>query len=338
MRVGIIGCGLIGRKRALALDKKDELAGCCDTNSTIGKKFAQDFKCKFYPDYKKLIDDSNCEAVVVAVVNKYIKEIVIYALKKGKHVIAEKPLGRNAKEAEQMIKTLNDANKNRKQKLILKTGFNHRFHPALLKAKNIFDSGEIGKLMFIRAAYGHGGRNGMEKEWRSSKDLCGGGELLDQGVHIIDLSRWFAGDISKIFGVAKTKFWNMKVEDNAFVYMTSKSGADVHFNVSWTNWKNIFSFEIFCTKGYMKISGFGGSYGKETLEVGVRKPEGGRPDIKKYSFPKEDKSWNREWREFKSAIKNNRNVLGDGIDGLKANIIIENIYKSNKLGKTVNIK
>lgn len=338
MRVGIIGCGLIGRKRALALEKSDELVGCCDTNSAIGKKFAEDFKCKFYSDYKKLIDDSNCQAVIVAVVNKYIKEIVIYALMKGKHVIAEKPLGRNAKEAGQMIKALNDANKNRKQKLILKTGFNHRFHPALLKAKSIFDSGEIGKLMFIRAVYGHGGRNGMEKEWRASKDLCGGGELLDQGVHIIDLSRWFAGDIAKIFGVAKTKFWNMKVEDNAFVHMNSKSGVDVHFNVSWTNWKNVFSFEIFCAKGYLKISGFGGSYGKETLEAGIRKPEGGRPDIKRYLFPKEDKSWNREWREFKSAIKNNRPVLGDGIDGLKANMIIENIYKSSKLGKTVSIK
>lgn len=337
MKVGIIGCGLIGRKRALALEKNDQLVGCCDTNKTIGQKFAKDYNCKFYSEYKNLIDNCDCQAVVVAVINKYIKEIVIYALKKGKSVIAEKPLGRNGNEARNIVKILDEVNENRERKLVLKTGFNHRFHPTLLKAKSIFDKGDIGRLLFIRALYGHGGRNGMEKEWRSSKDLCGGGELLDQGVHVIDLSMWFAGDISRIYGVTKTKFWDMKVEDTAFVYMLSKSGADIHFNVSWTNWKNTFLFEIYGSKGYLKIQGLGGSYGSETLEVGIRKSEGGRPYVKKYLFPKEDKSWKREWRAFKSAIRNNKDALGNANDGLRANVIIDNIYKSNKLRRAINL-
>ena len=331
MRVGIIGCGLIGRKRALALEKNDVIVACCDTNKEVGKKFSEDFDCKFYNKYIDLLANTNCDIIIVAVINKNAQKIVSNSLKMGRNVLIEKPMGINYKESKKM---LNDATNSKKT---LKVGFNHRFHPAIKKAKKIFDSGEIGKLMIIKGNYGHGSRPGMENEWRSSKELCGGGELLDQGVHLIDLSIWFAGDIKKVFGKVRTKFWDIEVEDNVFMLLKSKKNVDIQLHASWTNWKNTFSFEIFGTEGYLKINGLGNSYGKETLEFGKRKKEGGKPEIKFFEFDKDD-SWSTEWIEFKSSINNNRSPIGNGEDGANANKIIDAIYKSSNKNKFIKIK
>src|SRR4030066_605163 len=340
MKILIIGCGLIGRKRALALSKDDSLVACCDINEELAKMFAEEFNCVWFSDYKKALAELECDVIVVAVVNKFIKEIVTYALKLGKHVLAEKPLGRNAAESREMLSlsTLQPFNNSTSQPTnpsTLKNGFNHRSHPAVWKAKQFCDEGRIGNIFSIRAKYGHGGRPGMEKEWRASKDLCGGGELLDQGVHIIDLIRWFGGDIEEVFGKVETKFWQMDVEDNSTAILKTENNVTASFQVSWTNWKNVFSFEIFGTDGYLKIEGLGGSYGTETLEYGKRKKEGGRPDIEFFEFPGEDISWKEEWKEFKSAITEKREGIGSGFDGLKANEVIEALYRSDKEGRVI---
>lgn len=331
MKVAIIGCGVIGHKRAKALDSEDSIVACCDVNKEIAEKFGEEFHCPWYTDYQKLLHEVECEAVVVAVVNRYIVEIVVASLKAGKHVLSEKPLGRNAKEAREMVETANRFHR------ILKTGFNHRFHPAIWKAKEMEDQGAIGHLLWIRARYGHGGRPGMENEWRCSKELCGGGELLDQGVHVIDLIRWLGGEITEVFGKVETKFWNTEVEDNAFAIVKTKNHVTAQFHVSWTNWKNIFSFELFGDLGYLKIEGLGGNYGPETLEYGKRNPKGGKPEVQFFEFPQEDESWKREWAEFKSAIHENRLPLGSGVDGWKANQVVEALYKSNRKNKVVRI-
>jgi predicted dehydrogenase len=199
------------------------------------------------------------------------------------------------------------------------------------------DEGKIGEIFNIRARYGHGGRPGMENEWRASKDLCGGGELLDQGVHIIDLIQWFGGEVKEVFGKVETKFWNMEVEDNAFAILETENNVTASFHVSWTNWKNIFSFEVFGTEGYLRIEGLGGSYGPETLEYGKRKKEGGKPDIEVFEYTPEDISWVKEWEEFKNAIKEKREPIGSGLDGLKANEVIEAIYRSNDEKRSVEL-
>ena len=357
MNIGIIGCGLIGRKRALALSNDDKLIACCDVNSEVAKRFGTEFSCKYFSDYKKLLNETDCNAVVVAVVNKYAKEIIIDSLKKGKHVIAEKPLGRNVEEAKEIVRSQKSqpeadqpsAEEVRGQRsesggvgsneyAVLKTGFNHRFHPAVWKAKQLTDEGKIGKIITIRARYGHGGRPGMGKEWRASKELCGGGELLDQGVHVIDLIRWFGGDVNEVFGTIETKFWDMEVEDNTFAVLKTDRDVTASFHVSWTNWKNIFSFEIFGTEGYLRIEGLGGSYGSETLEFGIRKKESGKPDIELFDFPPEDISWIKEWEEFKKAIEEQREPIGSRLDGLKANEVIEALYRSSRERRIVGIK
>ena len=350
MKVSIIGCGLIGRKRAVALDGDDKLVACCDSNEPLARKFGEEFGCSYFTDHSKLLSEVESDIVVVAVVNKFTRQIVIDALKSGRHVLAEKPLGRNASEASEMLSALSAhpssgphvptspiSPLSKSPRLLLKTGFNHRFHPAIRKAKELLDSGEIGRPFNIRATYGHGGRPGMEREWRASKDLCGGGELLDQGVHVVDLIRWFGGEISELSGKVETKFWNMEVEDNAYVIAKTSLGVTASFQVSWTNWKNVFLFEIFGADGYLKINGLGGSYGPESLEIGRRNKEGGVPKIEVITFPPKDISWAEEWSEFKSDIGDGRQPLGSGYDGLMANRVIEAIYKSSNESKVVRV-
>jgi predicted dehydrogenase len=338
MKTVIIGCGLIGRKRALSLSGDDVIVACCDSNEAVAQKFGQDFNCKAYLEYELVFNGEDFDAVIVSVVNKFAQPIILAALKRGKHVLAEKPLGRNVDEAKEIIDVQNECIANFGENIILKTGFNHRFHPAVWEAKKMVDSNAIGTVFSIRARYGHGGRPGMEHEWRASKDLCGGGELLDQGVHVIDLIRWFGGEIVEVSGRVETKYWEMDVEDNAYVIAKTLTDVTAIFQVSWTNWKNIFSFEIFGSDGYLRIEGLGGSYGIESLEHGRRNKAGGKPDVETRTFDQEDVSWKNEWSEFTSAIHEQRSVIGSGHDGYRANVVIDALYRSNELQKTVLIE
>jgi len=283
-----------------------------------------------------VISRSDIDIVIVATVNKFLAPITKSALKYGKHVLCEKPLGRNIEESREILNTLNE--RSGFDAPFLKTGFNHRHHPAISKAKEIFDKGEIGSLLYMRCRYGHGGRPGYEKEWRAQRDLCGGGELLDQGVHVVDLFRWFAGNFDEAFGYVSTFFWKMEVEDNAFAIFRKADGVVALMHTSWTQWKNLFCFEIFGSEGYLIIEGLGGSYGIENLRIGRRNPLGGPPqeDILKFDGP--DISWEAEWNEFISAIQWKRQPLGNGWDGHKANAMIKGVYDSVAKRKPVRIE
>ena len=333
MNVAIVGAGLIGKKRASSLEKNDFLSIVCDINEVFAKELAHEFSTNYTGNIKDIINNSNIDIVIVSVVNKFAAQLTTDMLLSGKNVLCEKPLGRNVEESRIILSA---AEKNNK---IVKTGFNHRFHPAVMKAKELIENDSIGELINIRARYGHGGRPGMEQEWRCSKELCGGGELIDQGVHLIDLCRWFTDkDVGQVYGKTYRSFWESDVEDNAFFHLEFDGNILAQCHVSWTNWKNIFSFEIFGKDGYIKIDGLGGSYGKEVLEVGYRQPNGGIPAIDHFDFTDDDNSWSLEWQEFKQAIEENRDPNGSGKDGYAANVIVDAIYKSNALNKTVYVK
>src|SRR5262249_24030873 len=141
----------------------------------------------------------------------------------------------------------------------------HRYHPAVRKARELIEAGAVGELMFLRGRYGHGGRIGYHKEWRSNPSISGGGELIDQGVHLIDLSRWFLGDFEKISGIAQTFYWQMPVDDNSFLLLQTGDQKTAFLHCSCTEWKNLFSFELYGRSGKLHIEGLGGSYGPEKL-------------------------------------------------------------------------
>lgn len=331
LRVGIVGAGVIGARRAEIIQTtgKGRVVAVAETNFARAVEFAKRYGCEIAKNWQELVRRNDIEAVIIAVPNKFVKPIALAAFKNGKHVFSEKPLGRNAAEAEAIEKAA------KKYRRLLKVGFNHRFHPAIFTAKKLFERGRIGKILFIRARYGHGGRLGMEKEWRFQKDISGGGELLDQGVHLIDLSRWFAGEFKEVYGITDSKFWNTELEDNAFAILRNEK-TTVLFHVSATNWKNIFSFEIFGDRGFLIIEGLGRSYGEETLTIGKRRPKFGVPEIEVIKFP-EDPSWKNEWENFLGALTKRRKLLGDGRDGLMANLIVGAIYKSSKTRKVVKL-
>ena len=320
MKIGIIGCGLIGNKRAVNIQKNDEILSVCDNNITLAKNLSEKINCNYTNDYEELINDSRIELIIIATPNFLIKEIAIKALKNKKHVLSEKPLGRNSSESKEIFDCAKENGK------IIYTGFNHRFHPSIIKAKQIFESGIIGDIVHIHGHYGHGGRKGMEKEWRMQKKLSGGGELLDQGVHLIDIAILFQGYPKKVYGSLDKLVWNTEVEDSSSFILYHKKNRKSLFSVGWIYWKNKFEISIYGNKGYIAINGLGGSYGSEKLVLGIRNLEGGKPKIKRFYFSKKDVSWKKEWIFLKKLIKNKSHSR----NGLDVNNVVDAIYKSNE--------
>jgi predicted dehydrogenase len=340
IRTAIVGAGLAGRKRAEALISCGQagwLAAVCDSDPGRARTLAAATGARAYDDWRKVLDVPGLEAVIAAGPNKLNAEVAAAALERGCHVLCEKPLGRNAEEAARLNRTA--AGRGR----ILKTGFNHRHHPAVLKARALVESGSLGPLYHIRGVYGHGGRPGYEKEWRADPERAGGGVLLDQGVHVVDLSRWFLGEIEEVYAQVRTSYWPMPVEDNALLVLRAAEGRTASLLVSWTQWKNTFQFEIVGRKGYLLVDGLGGSYGTEKLVRGARRvdpnhPEryaGGAPEEDVEEFPGPDSSWGEEWKEFTRAIREGREPQGSGQDGLQAARIIDAAYRSARLNAPV---
>ena len=207
-------------------------------------------------------------------------------------------------------------------------GFNHRFHPALARAREICASGKYGKLLYMRARHGHGGRPGYEKEWRFDPELSGGGHLIDQGSHLIDLSRFIAGEEFALrYAMCKNYFWHAPTEDTALVVLESKRGASATLFTSCVQWKNLFSFELFFERAQVNIDGLGRSYGTETLTVYKMKAEMGPPDVEVEKFEGEDGSWKEEICDFLGKIKGKPSRCGTAEDALASITIINEGYR-----------
>lgn len=321
--VAILGCGLIGQKRSKILAGA-RLLVCADLDEERAKSLANEIPgCEATRDWRITTQRSDIEIVIVATTNDALVETSLAAVRAGKHVLVEKPAGRNVAELDELIEA---AEKNDVQ---VRVGFNHRYHPALLKAKVLVNAGELGELMFVRGRYGHGGRKGYDREWRSSPELSGGGELIDQGVHLIDLSRWFLGDFSEILGYAHTYFWDMTVDDNGFMILRTPKNQTAFLHVSCTEWKNLFSLEIYGRNAKLHIEGLGGSYGVEKLSFYKMLPEMGPPDTTIWEYPRGDNSWALEFAEFLEDIRLNRKPSANLNDARAALVVVEKIYKES---------
>ncbi|MGH2690324.1 MAG: Gfo/Idh/MocA family protein, partial [Actinomycetota bacterium] len=208
----------------------------------------------------------------------------------------------------------------------VRVGFNHRFHPSVRKASSLLAGTDYGPLMHIRAHYGHGGRPGYELEWRADRAVSGGGELLDQGVHLVDLVRHFAGDVDLAFAECRTDFWKMDVEDNAFLALRPASGGFVWLHASWTEWKNTFSFEIALQRAKIRIAGLGGSYGTERLSLYEMQPEMGPPATTAWEWPQPDASWQLEVEDVLSVLDGGAGVGTTLDDCIAVHRIVEEAY------------
>ncbi|MFH1620224.1 MAG: Gfo/Idh/MocA family oxidoreductase [bacterium] len=320
MNVAILGCGFIGEKRARSL-LGHRLVAVADTDLQRARKVAQLGKCPaVYADWKEAAAHPDADIVIVATTNAWLTPAGQYALEHGKHVLVEKPGARSAQELKPFLELARKAGRK------VKVGFNLRCHPAMLKAREIIDSGMLGDLMFVRGRYGHGGRIGYDREWRSDKAVSGGGELLDQGVHLIDLARWYLGDFNSVAGWAPTYYWDMSVDDNGFMALRTVRGQMAWLHASCTEWKNMFCLEIYGRTGKLQIDGLGGSYGVERLSFYRMLPEMGPPETTIWEYPGEDKSWKTEFAAFVDSIKNDKPLCGDLEDAYKALSVAGEIY------------
>jgi predicted dehydrogenase len=323
MGFAIVGCGLIGRRRAAALPA-DSLQQVFDLERDRALEVARIYpNCIPAGNLEDLLLSESVQAVIVSTANNGLGPITLAAVRAGKHVLVEKP---GAIGSEQLAEIESAAAISGS---LVRIGYNHRFHPAFLKVKELMQKEVLGEIMFLRARYGHGGRIGYEREWRADPKLSGGGELIDQGVHLIDLAGMFLGEFTQVDGHALTAFWNMPVDDNSFLSLRTAKGKTAWLHVSCTEWKNLFSFEIYFRHAKLHVEGLGGSYGLERLSCYKMLPEMGPPETISYEFPRGDDSWTVELNEFIEDIRLGRAPSPGLAEGKRTLEIVEEIYRKS---------
>lgn len=325
MKLAIVGCGLIGRKRLRSLRPGDSVVAVVDPVEARAASLAAEAPgAAALTDWRAAVERADVDAVIVSTSNDALAPVTMAAVEAGKHVLVEKPAARHPDELTPIIALAE------KSGVRVQVGFNHRYHPAFQQARKLLESGTLGPLMFIRARYGHGGRVGYDKEWRANPEISGGGELLDQGVHLIDLSRWFLGDFPHVQGHVATFFWDMPAEDNGFLLLRTAAGQVAWLHATWTEWKNTFSFEVFGRDAKLHIEGLGGSYGVERLSYYKMKPSMGPPDTTIWEYPGEDNSWRAELEAFSQAVNERRAPPVTLRDAQAALTIVRQVYALSK--------
>ena len=325
MKVAIIGCGLIGQKRARALNDC-RLVACADAVGELAAALARTVPdAQPVTNWQAVVELPDVDIVIVSTTHNALAEITLAAITAGKHVLVEKPAARSTADLGAVIAAAQRA------RVLVRVGFNHRYHPAIRKARALCAEGAVGELLYVRGRYGHGGRLGYEKEWRANPALSGGGELIDQGVHVIDLARWFLGDFTDVHGFAHTYYWDMPVEDNGFLLLKTARRQVAFLHASCTEWKNLFSFEIFGRQGKLEVAGLGGSYGTERLAYYRLLPQLGPPETTIWEYPLADTSWAVEFAEFVEDIRLGRQPAASLYDAQAALQVIERIYEVSGL-------
>ena len=320
MRGVIVGCGLIGKKRAEAFPKEIDLVGCFDSDLTTLEHFAKSFDVQSYSNLEELLSLEDLSFVIIATQHESLSQIAKSATSRGISVFVEKPGAISFEE----LKSVADLS--RLKNTLVHVGYNHRFHPSIIKAQDLVSINSIGPIMFIRGRYGHGGRIGYETEWRADKSKSGGGELIDQGAHLIEIVQHFLGDVVVDYAATPTYFWNMAVEDNVFISLINDFGCIAFLQASCTEWKNLFSLEIYGKTGKLDISGLGRSYGQETITLYQMTPEMGPPISQTWTYAEPDLSWQIELCQFVDDLKFGTRKSDNLESSLKVLRIIQDVY------------
>lgn len=333
MKALIIGYGYMGRIRRQVVDDLSgvELHGVCDRYLDPARI---DFPCKHYLDFTEAIAEIRPNLVFVCTPNCFSPEVCVHAIEQGCHVFCEKPPGRNLGDIQRII-----AAEQARPGIKVMFGFNHRHHPAILEAKAIASAGRMGSILWLRGVYGKSGGpdRKFEQSWRNDPGISGGGILLDQGIHMLDLFRFFCGDFPEVAGMLTTSYWRVPVEDNAFVILRSAAGQLAQLHSSATLWKHTFRLDIGLEEGYLMAQGLlskSGSYGRETLVIGRR--SGNREAIgnprEEVAYFDTDLSWEVQVRDLIRCIRDDLPVVDSSTeDALRVMEIIDRVYQQAKL-------
>ena len=330
LKVGIAGYGVVGKKRRKYIDENPllELIAVSDINFSENGLFPDGVY--YCTDYKKLIE-KEINILFISLPNNLAAEATILGLENDCHVFCEKPPSRTVDELKAVI-----AIEKKKKNLKLKYGFNHRYHDSVKKVKGIIDLGKFGKVMSFRGVYGKSSIITFGSGWRSEKKYAGGGILLDQGIHMLDLVRYFSCDYDEINSFISNNYWGHDVEDNAFVLMKSKEGHIASLHSTATQWQHRFRLEIILKEGLLELSGIlsgSKSYGSEKLKIIAREDGESVGSQAENSFTfLNDSSWKDEIDEFADCVINDTEVKnGTSHDAIKVMEMIFNIYKADKV-------
>lgn len=329
LNVGIAGYGVVGKRRREFIDKNPNLRtiAVCDQNFKKADVLSDGARC--FSDYRRLLQEP-LDALFVSLPNYLASEVTIAGLEKGLHVFCEKPPGRNVEDIERVIKV-----EKRHKGLLLKYGFNHRYHDSVKEAMRIAESGELGDVINMRGVYGKSKILSFSGGWRAERKYAGGGILLDQGIHMVDLMRLFCGDFTEVKSYISNGFWKHDIEDNAYALMKDKRGRVAMLHSSATQWQHRFSLEIAFSKGYLELQGIlsgSKSYGEEKLIIGRRDESDTGASREKVITYLEDNSWRDEINEFTKAVLTKKPIKsGSSADALATMRLVYRIYYADPL-------
>ena len=341
MRYGLIGCGGIGVIRAAALARTPgaKLTWVADADSARAQSLASAFGAAVAPDWRKLVERADVDAVIVSTPPNLHAPIAVGALEAGKHVLVEKPISRDPVEARAMIAAADSARRH------LATGFNYRFYPSVRRARELLASGIIGELDHIRSYAGHPGGSEFTHPWVHDPAVMGGGALVDNGIHILDLTRYFLGEVAQVKGYRTGHVWNFEgCEDNAFALLENAAGRVAQLQASWSEWLGYrWRIEIYGTRGCVRAS-YPPMYAEATWSPKL----GDRPQKQRFLFPSFQvqerlksyrftviQSFVEEFRCFARAAAGEKTAAATGLDGARAVEIAHAVYHSSRSGETV---
>lgn len=327
LRVGIAGYGVVGQRRRQFIDQHPRLktVAVCDQHFTDRSVLPDGVRC--YTRYEQLLEEP-LDALFVSLPNYLAPDVTIAGLRRGLHVFCEKPPGRDVADVVRVI----EAEKQRPGTL-LKYGFNHRYHDSVRQALDIVRSGKLGEIINVRGIYGKSKILPVTGGWRAERKYAGGGILLDQGIHMVDLLRLFCGEFVDVQSRVSNSYWHHDVEDNAYALMRDSRGRVAILHSSATQWQHRFSLDIALTEGYLELRGIlsgSKSYGEEQLVIGRRdESDAGTTREETVTYLK-DTSWQDEINEFAEAICNGgRIAFGNSADALETMKLVYRIYWSD---------
>ena len=326
LKVGIAGYGVVGRRRQHYIDMRPDMhvTAICDQTFELGTTQVNGLNA--YNNYQDLLQKEAFDILFVCLPNNIAAEVTIAGLHKGLHVFCEKPPGRNVGDIEsvQKVEVLYPH-------LVLKYGFNHRFHDSVLYALNLIQSGKYGDIINLRGVYGKSRVIPFSGGWRANRELAGGGILLDQGIHMLDLMRLFCGDFTDVKSFISNSYWHHDVEDNAYALLRDAKGRVAMLNSSATQWQHRFRLDITLKEGFIELYGIlsgSKSYGEEKIVFGPRDDESNNGGMERHEIQfLEDNSWRDEIAEFAQAIANGTKVkYGTSQDALDVMKLVYRIY------------